>query len=80
METEPTPPEDPNLLDLPAHQFLDRFSMPAENSTIVIDTRELLTKLGRLGYILNENLPPQERPDLQDMSLLAYLQVTLGCV
>ena len=69
---------DPLSLDLPAHQFLDQFELPSEGSTIVIDTRALLTGLDRLGYVLNEELPPQERPDQRNMSLLAYLQVTLG--
>ena len=78
METEPPPPEDSRILDLPTNEFLDRFVLPAENSSIVIDTRALLNKLDQLGYVLNENLPPQDRPDLQDMSLIAYLQVTQG--
>ena len=64
------------MLNEPQQSFVNKFT---DYSTAVINllhVRAIFSVLAKLGYYLEENLPPVERPGLTDLSLFAYLQIT----
>ncbi len=64
------------MLSEPLQSFLDKFTDYSTAGVNLLHVRAIFSVLEKLGYTLEENLPPVERPGLSDLSLFAYLQIT----
>ena len=60
----------------PLQTFLNRFTNYSTPDINLLHLRTIPSVFSKLGYTLEENLPPVERPGLSDNSLFAYLQIT----
>ena len=64
------------MLNEPLQTFLNRFTDYSTPDINLLHLRTITSVFSNLGYTLEENLPPIERPGLSDISLFAYLQIT----
>ena len=64
------------MLNEPLQTFLNRFTDYSTPNINFLHFRAITLVFSKLGYTLEENLPPVERPGLNDISLFAYLQIT----
>ena len=64
------------MLNEPLQTFLKRFTDYSTPDINRLHLRTITSVFSKLGYSLEENLPPIERPGLSDISLFAYLQIT----
>ena len=64
------------MLNEPLGKFLDRFSEHPTEDVRILHNRELTSTLAQLGYEPDVNLPPVDRPNLNDLSVFGYLQIT----
>ena len=64
------------MLNEPLQTFLNRFTDYSTLDINLLHLRTITSVFSKLGYTLEENLPPVERPGLSDISLFAYLLIT----
>ena len=64
------------MLKEPLQTFLNRFTDYSTPDINLLHLRTITSVFSKLGYTLEENLPPIESPGLSDISLFAYLQIT----
>ena len=64
------------MLNEPLQTFLNRFTDYSTPDINLLHFRTISSVFSKLGYTLEKNLPPIERPGLSDISLFAYLQMT----
>ena len=64
------------MLNEPLQIFLNRFTDYSTPDINFLHLRTITSVFSKLGYTLEENLPPIKRPGLSDISLFAYLQIT----
>ena len=55
--------------------FLSRFTERPDGVTNLLHLRTATSVIEKLGYTLEERLPPVERPNTRDLSVFAYLQI-----
>ena len=63
------------LLDETLRVFLSRFTERPDGVTNLLHLRTATSVIEKLGYTLEERLPPVERPNTRDLSVFAYLQI-----
>ena len=64
------------MLNESLQSFLDKFTDYSTAGVNLLHVQAIFTVLEKLGFTLEANLPPVERPGLSDLSLFAYLQIT----
>ena len=64
------------MLNEPLQTFLNRFTNYSTPDINLLHLQTITSVFSKLGYTLEINLPPIERPGLSDRSLFAYLQIT----
>ena len=63
------------MLSVTLQTFLNRFTDYSTPDINLLHLRTITSVFSKLGFTLEENLPPVERPGLNDLSLFAYLQI-----
>ena len=64
------------MLNESLQTFLNCFTDYSPQDINLLHLRTIISVFSKLGYTLEENLPPIERQGLSDISLFAYLQIT----
>ena len=64
------------MLNESLQSVLDKFTDYSTAGVNLLHVRAIFSVLEKLGFTLDENLPPVELPGLSDLSLFAYLQIT----
>ena len=85
MKTQPTVREEEisipieemeQILNQSLQSILDKFTDYSTAGVNLLHIRAIVSVFAMLGYTLEENLPPVDRPCLSDLSHFAYLQIT----
>ena len=64
------------MLNEPFQRFLNQFTDYSTPNINLLHFRAITSLLAKLGYTMVENLPSVECPNLNNLSLFAYLQIT----